>query len=41
MTTFWWCKFLFDYFLVVCAPVPLLPEGRSWDGTAFILPASN
>jgi hypothetical protein len=41
MTTFWWCKFLFDYFLLVCASVPLLPEGRPWDGTASILPASN
>jgi hypothetical protein len=26
----------FDYFLVVCATVRLLPEGRSWDCTASI-----
>jgi hypothetical protein len=40
-TTSWWCELSFDYFLVVCASVPLLPEGCSWDITAFILPASN
>jgi hypothetical protein len=36
-TTSWWCKLPFDYLLVVCASVPLLSEGRSWDGTASIL----
>jgi hypothetical protein len=25
----------------VQASVPLFPEGRSWDDTTFILPASN
>jgi hypothetical protein len=40
-TTSWWCELPFDYFLVVCAHVPLLSEGRLWDGTTFILPASN
>jgi hypothetical protein len=30
-----------DYFLVVCDSVPLLSEGRSWDGIASILTASN
>jgi hypothetical protein len=35
MTSSWLCELPFDYFLVVCAPVPLLSEGRSWDDTAF------
>jgi len=33
-TTSWRCALLYDYFL-------LLPEGRSWDCTASILPAST
>jgi hypothetical protein len=41
MTTSWWCELPFDYFLIVCAPVPLFLEGRSWDDIASILPASN
>ena len=33
-TTSWWCATSYDYFL-------LLSEGRSWDCTAFNLPAST
>jgi hypothetical protein len=40
-TTYWWCELPFDYFLVVCAHVPLLLEGCSWDDTTLILPTSN
>jgi hypothetical protein len=40
-TTSRWCVLPFNYFRVVCTPVRLLPYGRLWDYTAFILSAST
>jgi hypothetical protein len=36
-----WCAFLYDYFTVVCDYFPLFSEERSFDCTAYYLPAST